>query len=336
MGTLQEQLVFVISPPRAGSTLLQRMLGSHRAIFTHPEPHIVTPLAHLGFWRKVDQAPYDHINSAEAIRQFVGGLPGGDADYYDAARAYTDVLYGRMLAKSGKERFLDKTPAYALVLPFLARLYPKARYLVLTRHPLAVFSSYADSFFEGQWDTAHAFNPILERYVPAMAAFLRESPVPMLQVHYETLVGEPERELERIFSFLNLPQDPDAVNYGSRFEGPSEGPGDPIGVQQHSRPVTESIHKWAPSVAQDPAKRALAESMCARLGDADLEAWGTPRDTLFAPLAAAGGGAIKARRRNRYTFQRRVFLALRKNIHSRPHGTLLRKIQYYCDVLLRE
>jgi hypothetical protein len=72
---MQDRLLFVISPPRAGSTLLQRMLGSHSAIYTHPEPHIITPLAHLGFYDNVDKAPYDHINAAEAIREYVGHLP---------------------------------------------------------------------------------------------------------------------------------------------------------------------------------------------------------------------------------------------------------------------
>jgi hypothetical protein len=71
-----------------------------------------------------------------------------------------------MLGQSGKAMFLDKTPAYGLVLPFLAKLYPRARYVVLTRHPLAVLSSYAGSFFEGDYDAAVAFNDILGRYVP--------------------------------------------------------------------------------------------------------------------------------------------------------------------------
>ena len=224
--SVEERMIFVISPPRAGSTLLQRMIGSHESVFTHPEPHIVTPLAHLGFWNKVDRAPYDHINSAEAIRLYVDKLPNRDRDYYDAARAYCDVLYGRMLDASGKARFLDKTPAYALVLPFLSRLYPRAKYVVLTRHPLAVFSSYANSFFEGRWDTAYEFNPIVERYVPAMARFLREASVPTHQVSYELLVSSPEPELEQIFSFLGITPDPGAVDYGKRYKNESSGPGD--------------------------------------------------------------------------------------------------------------
>ena len=331
-----ERMIFVISPPRAGSTLLQRMIGSHKSVFTHPEPHIITPLAHLGFWGKVDRAPYDHINSAEAIRLYVEQLPNREHDYYDAARAYCDVLYGRMLESSGKERFLDKTPAYALVLPFLSRLYPQSKYVVLTRHPLAVFSSYANSFFEGRWDTAHEFNPILERYVPSMARFLRDRSVPVHQVAYEALVSQPERELDRIFSFLQLTPDPGAVDYGSRFKSERSGPGDPIGVGRHDRPVTQSVDKWARELAADREKLSLARAMVDRLSDDDLETWGYPRSEVFQPLEQAGGSAPPKRIVNRYTLQRRVFLALRKNIHQRPHGALLRRVQYYCDVLLRD
>ena len=41
---MQDRLIFLVSPPRAGSTLLQRMLASHAEIFSPPEPHLLTPL----------------------------------------------------------------------------------------------------------------------------------------------------------------------------------------------------------------------------------------------------------------------------------------------------
>ena len=83
---MKDRLLFVISPPRSGSTLLQRMIGSHSEVFTHPEPHLMTPLAHLGYYENVDKAPYDHINSAEAMRLFVEGLPRQE-DFSGAQRA---------------------------------------------------------------------------------------------------------------------------------------------------------------------------------------------------------------------------------------------------------
>lgn len=328
-------LVFVISPPRAGSTLLQRMMGAHSEIFTHPEPHLITPIAHLGVYGNVDKAPYDHINAAEATKAFIEGLPGGERDYLDALRAYTDTLYGRMLSTSESSYFLDKTPANALVLPFLQRLYPDAKYVVLTRHPLAVFSSYANSFFDGDWQAARAFNPILERYVPAMATFLRNRPVPLLHVAYEDLVTEPAPQLERIFAYMGLEHDPDVVEYGKA--GPvKKGLGDPITVHTKDRPVADSVDKWAAELVHDAGKRALAEEMIGRLDRADLEAWQWPLDALWAPVELAGGGPPPKPARNSYALQRRVMLALKKDIHNRPHGKIVKRVKYYCDVLLRE
>ena len=332
---VQDRLLFVISPPRSGSTLLQRLIGSHSQVFTHPEPHLMTPLAHLGYWGNVDKAPYDHINAAEALKLFVSGLPRQEEDYLDALRAYSDTMYGRMLAPTGKRYFMDKTPANALVLPFLAKLYPQAKYVVLTRHPLAIFSSYANSFFDGSWARAHEFNPIVERYVPAMAKFLREQPAPSTHVIYEDLVVDPQAHLARVFDFLGLENEPEAVEYGKRFQS-KKGPGDPISVEKHDRPVTDSVDKWAAELAADPAKLELATKMIEALDPADLETWGLPKSRVFDALATAGNAKPPERVLNSYTIQRKVMLALKKNIHDRPHGRLIKRVRYYCDVLLRE
>jgi hypothetical protein len=306
---VQDRLLFVVSPPRSGSTLLQRLIGSHSQVFTHPEPHLITPLAHLGYYANVEKAPYDHINAAEALKLFVSGLPRQEEDYLDALRAYADTMYGRILEPTGKRFFMDKTPANALVLPFLAKLYPHAKYVVLTRHPLAIFSSYANSFFDGSWARAHEFNPIVERYVPAMARFLRERPVPLHHVVYEELVQAPEEHLARVFEYLGLPNEPGAVEYGKKFQS---------------------------ELAADPGKLALAQQMIERLDPADLATWGLPKERAFDALANAGASKPPERVLNGYTLQRKVMLALKKNIHTRPHGKLIQKVRYYCDVLLRE
>jgi hypothetical protein len=338
---MQERLLFLISPPRSGSTLLQRMLGSHSQVFTYPEPHLITPLAFLGFHDLVDRAPYDHINASEAIKTFVSGLPKGEADYLDALRAYADTMYGRMLSKSDKRYFLDKTPAYSLVLPFLTRLYPEAHYVVLTRHPLAIMSSYANSFFDGDWHGANEFNPIVNRYVPAIARLLREPTEHVLHVRYEQLVREPETELSRVFAFLDLADEPGATDYGEKFDASvPAGMGDPITVGKEARPVESSLNKWVAELIDDSAKLTLASQIIHRLDDDDLRLWGFDKAQLLAPLEQArrwGDVAeFKKPETNNYILQRRILLALKKDIHRRPHGKLLEKVRYYCNVLLRE
>ena len=338
---LDQRMFFVIGAPRSGTTLLMRMLNVHSEIYTRPEPHLLTPLAHLGFYDYVDKAPYDPFQSAESVRMFVDDLPNGESDYLDALRAYSDTLYGRMLEPSGRTYFLDKTPAYALVLPFIQRLYPNAVYAVLTRHPFAIFSSYAKSFFDDDWQAAHDFNPILERYVPAMAAFLRRDDVPRrAHLRYEELVSAPEEGLRRICGVAGLPYEESMIDYGAKsVEG--AGLGDPIGVGKQSRPTTTSIDKWALQASGDPERIELLQRMLAVLTDDDLAVFGYTRETIWTPLEQVDSGAAEraqqqAKRWDRHHLERRLLLHLRKNIHVRPLGRVLKRTRFYCDVLLRE
>lgn len=338
--SIEPRLIFVIGPPRSGTTLLMRMLSSHSQIYSRAEPHLLTPLAHLGYFDTVDAAPFDHLQAAQAAKELVAELPRAEEDYLDACRAYVDVLYGRLLESKGggKRFFLDKTPANALVLPFITRLYPKARYVVLTRHPAAVFSSYANSFFDGDYESARRFNPILNRYVPAMARLLREQRVPLAHVHYEQLVQQPEADMRRVCDLLGLPFEPGMIEYGEHaFE--SRGLGDPIGVGQHTRPVTESVDRWADELAADPAKLNVVREMIAAIDDGDLETWGFPRSTFLAPVeqAAARGAQYVPRRTkwNRFVVERKVLTFLRRHSHGNVAERLIRRVRDLCDILLR-
>lgn len=337
---MNSRMIFIISSPRSGSTLLERMISSHSKVLGGPEPHLMTPLAHLGYYDTVDKAPYDHLRAVAAQREFVERLPGGESIYLEALRAYCNTLYGTLLnTASGKVMLLDKTPAYALVLPFISRIYPDAKYIVLTRHPGAIFSSYAESFFESDWQAAHDFNPIVERYVPAIARFLRETSVPRYHVRYEDLVKDPAGHMEKICAICGLEFEPDMVEYGKKQPVEQKGLGDPIGVKQHQRPVTSSIDKWVNGVVGDPVREALLKQMIGSCLPADLETWGYPVDQIYEPLKSAKPASSGKKKSgfdwDTFKIQRRVLHIMRKDIHNNSLGKLVRKIRFACDVLLR-
>jgi hypothetical protein len=335
---MSSRLAFVVGPPRSGSTLLMRILNATSQVYSRYEPHLLPALAHLGFWDTVDKAPYDQLQAQQAIQAYVADLPSGEQDYWDACRAYLDVLYGRMLdtAPAGERYFLDKTPANSLVLPFMAKVYPNAKFIILTRHPAAIFASYANSFFDGDFKAALDFNPILSRYVPVMAAFLRDKPIHHLHVRYEDLVTDPEGQLARISEFLDIPYEPDAVNYQKK-EVAGTGLGDPVGVKAHSRPVTTSIHKWAPELAADPDKFNAVADQLSKVPAEDLASFGYPKETLWAPMEEADPKAwVPAKKKwDRFQRQRMLLVWLRRDIQNRWHGGLVKKIRFFCDVLLR-
>jgi hypothetical protein len=326
---MKPSMLFVISSPRSGSTMLERMLESHSQIQGGPEPHILTPLAHLGVWDKVDKAPYDHVLAAESQKLFLEQLPKGEQDYWDACRAYCDVLYGRWMETSDKTICLDKTPAYGLILPFMMKVFPDAKFVVLTRHPLATFSSFANSFFDGDYQVAQKFNPLLNRYVPALAKFLRQDEVPFIHVQYENLVKDPESWMEKIYEYIGIPFEKESIDYGShkRDETEKKGLGDPIGVQQHSRPSTGSD------------KLSLMQTVIGQLDPADLETCGYPIDTLWSAMDEAEGKTFTPKKQplSRYRLQRKAIIKARGLAQSnKAFRGLLSKVRLAADVLLRD
>ncbi|MFQ5698362.1 MAG: sulfotransferase [Myxococcota bacterium] len=337
---MESRLIFLISAPRSGSTLLARMLGAHSAIAAGPEPHLISPLACLGYFERVESAAYDPVLSQMGIRELVRRLPDGEKVYLEACRAYSDALYRAWLnAQPPSEWVLDKTPAYALFLDFLERLYPNARYLVLTRTPLAILWSQVESFFDGDFAAAERQSPVLARYVPAIARFLRESATARLHLHYEQLVAEPRAQMERVLGFLGLGFEEATIEYGSTGQAASpasRGLGDPVGVSRHDRPVTSSSLRWASALGADPERRSQALRALERLDDADLETWGYPRNEILRALEAAAPGSRAARRPfSRYALERKLLVLLRRNIHHNALGRLVRRVRLACDVLLR-
>ena len=174
-----------------------------------------------------------------------------------------------------------------------------------------------------------------------MASFLREAPVKRLyHVRYEDLVANPEQELRNICSIADLPYTDDLVNYGEK-EVDGTGLGDPIGVQQHKRPTTASVHKWAENVAGNDERVAMLQKMLEPLLSEDLEQLGYPRDALFEPLDSVDPEKAKkaqsaAKKWDRHHLQRRTLLHLRRGIHGNVLGRTLSRVRFYCDVLLRE
>ncbi|HWN97614.1 MAG TPA: sulfotransferase, partial [Methylomirabilota bacterium] len=120
---------FIISQPRAGSTLLQRLLATHPQIQTIGEPWLAIPFVYA-LREKGVSAEYIHVSMAQGFGDFVSKLPGGRADYFQEVRAMLERLQQKIPAP-GKTYFLDKTPRYHLILEELAEIFPDAKFIVL-------------------------------------------------------------------------------------------------------------------------------------------------------------------------------------------------------------
>lgn len=223
--------------------MIQNILGGHPEIFTLQEPWLMLhPLydhCHSG------KAEYEWDHANKAVRIFLDSLPNGTADYFEGVRQMYGYLYKRALATSGKPVFLDKTPRYYFIIPELKMTFPKARFIILFRNPLAVLVSIIRSWdllflYEYKEDLLRAPQLLLNG-----ADHIKDSGV---VVQYEKFITAPERELRRICVSLDLDFKPELLEYNNRdldhwIFGDRQG-----NLQNNIRPVPQLHEKWIHSL----------------------------------------------------------------------------------------
>lgn len=291
-----DQLIFMISLPRSGSTLLQKILGGHSDIYTRSEPwlmlHPLYALKSTGI-----QANYNASLATNGVRDFIAGLPeNGDSLYYSQLRNCYLSLYAPYLHSSEKSRFLDKTPRYYAIFDELQKTFPNAKFIILYRNPLAVLAS----MLEETWVKTNIGN--LKSYRMDLyegAKFLQRdfsAYVNTFTVRYEELLLNPEHTTETLFNFLGLPNQPDCIEYGNHG-GERWMYGDPITVYEKSRPDAKHAAAWQKQLAI-PENRKLLLDYLQLLGRDGLECLGysfdEARNSFFDTGESPHAGAPEA------------------------------------------
>ncbi|MEO5811094.1 MAG: sulfotransferase [Rhodanobacter sp.] len=142
---LFDRPVFIISPPRAGSTLLFETLARAPQVFSigHESHALLEGLSELhpaaqGFAsNRLDAANGHPALLAELRRRFQNELRDRD----------------RQPPTHWPVRMLEKTPKNALRVPFLARAFPQAHFVYLHRDPQQTLASMLEAWRSGRFRT---------------------------------------------------------------------------------------------------------------------------------------------------------------------------------------
>ncbi len=265
IGIHGQNLIFLISQPRAGSTLLQRMLGSHPDIHATSEPWLMLCPLYLLREKGFEGEDNDFTSVADGIQSFLGTLPEGEKIYREALRRAFAFFYDRALAGTGKTFFLDKTPRYYFIIPELYRVFPKAKYIFLLRNPLAVLTSMLDT-----WVRYNPFRLYHYRHDLLTAPSSIIEGIELLKsnaivIRYEELVKEPERVLRQLCNQLEITYHPEMVEYG-QHQLPRWPYGDQKTVYQHTRPIPELAEKWKETLSRSYMWQQWARAYLQSLG----------------------------------------------------------------------
>jgi hypothetical protein len=219
--------VFILSTMRSGSTLLRVLLNSHSRICSPHEMHLRT--LEVRFTEFYTRLAMDKL-----------GLDGPGLEYL-----LWDRLLHRELGRSGKEVIVDKTPGNALCWRRLRECWPEARYVFLLRHPGSVLGSVLDTS-QSQWkgmtqmmleqfpsasgsrgtreterpDATDMMTKMVLEHLEGVDEAMKT--LPGLTVRYEELVERPVDVTRPICAFLDVPWEPQMLEYGKHDHGPFE------------------------------------------------------------------------------------------------------------------
>lgn len=237
--------VFVTGAPRSGTTLLKTVLVAHSQMAG-------TDYESTGLFRYRNLEAY-RIDELE--RQKVDAAISGTKHIVPLFEKLAEAV----LAQHGAARFVDKLTVRAWRLKFVARHFPRARFVNIVRdgrdclcsarrHP-NVLQSETVSMFARYWKSCVE---IPMRTIP---------PDRLKTITYEQLTAEPEQTLRGVMSFLDIPFEPGQIDPQVYVETSS----------MHTREVhrnlarninTQSQQRWRAELSVDDqlAFRGVAES----------------------------------------------------------------------------
>lgn len=220
--------VFILSPPRSGSTLLRVMLAAHPALFAPPELQLLsfntlqereaTFTGRYSFWREGTIRALMNIMDcdAEGAGKLMAECQGKGMT--------TQQFYLFMQERIGARKLVDKTPAYALNTETLRRAeeyFISAQYIHLSRHPNGMIRSFEDARLDQIFRYEHSFSTRqLAELVwtichQNITDFLQDiSPQRQYRIKFEELVKQPTEILKELCEFLDLEFHPPMAQLG--------------------------------------------------------------------------------------------------------------------------
>lgn len=188
---LEEPFVFVIGPPRSGTTLMHRVLMNHSCL--------------TGFEEETAIFSLRSVEDTQRFSHFVSDAQHSEALFGAVSLAeFCLRLHEIVLNRPKGGRFVEKTPQHAKWLHYIAARFPAAQFVFCVRDPRDTYCSALASGVIPQSKNLHKhasyFNKCAAGLITAPQDLQRRTHV----VRYEDFVSDPALRLSTIMAFLGL------------------------------------------------------------------------------------------------------------------------------------
>ncbi len=272
------KLIFLISQPRSGSSLLQQLLLQHSKITSATETWMMLPL--ISCYKDLEQRDsYDHKSAIINLNFFLSRHEL-ESDYKEQIKKLAISIYNSV---SGDKYFLDKTPRYFHICDELHNLFPEAKFIYLVRNPLSVFTSILSYNFNGN---TRSLLKTRDRYFDLYLApqallkqFKKKNKNNSFFIKYEDIICNAPSEIKNILAFLGL-GDEEITEYSIEGDFKTTVFIDTKSVRRHNKPVDHYLNAWKKNLHYHHQKRAARHYIQA-LDNHYFEAFGYNKEKIL-------------------------------------------------------
>ncbi|HEY4214886.1 MAG TPA: sulfotransferase [Steroidobacteraceae bacterium] len=244
--------IFVVGLPRSGSTLVERILGSHTALRAAGElPHFALSVV-AGVSSGLNTSSTQRQTAPLPRRELV--MRSAQVDFPALGRDYLSKVRA---AGVEAERFIDKMPLNFLYCGLIRRALPNARIVHVRRSPMAAcFAIYKKLFQDGypfSYDLGElgryyiAYGRLMDHWTATLPGLIHE-------LSYEALVADPRRATQELLAFCGLEWEDACLEFHNN-RAPSTTAS---AAQVRHRLHNNSVAQWRQYASQlEPLRRQL-------------------------------------------------------------------------------
>jgi hypothetical protein len=234
--------------PRTGTTLVERILGSHSQVFPAGELSNFS-LELIALVRKATRGR--RLSRVEFV------AASATVDFRTLGEAY---LAATRPLRDTRPRFIDKLPFNFLYAGLIHLALPKAKIVNLQRHPMDTCYAVYKQLFRDAYPFSYDLDelgPYYIAYHQLMRHWNEVMPGVIHTIRYETLVAGLEEESRRLLAYCNLPWEDQCLRFHENRQASTTA-----SATQVRQPVySSSIGKWRRYERQlEPLRRLLEDA----------------------------------------------------------------------------
>lgn len=234
--------VFVLSPPRTGSTLLRVILAGHPRLFAPPELNLL-PFTTLRERKSLFTGPAaSHLQGTIRALMEIKKCSLEEAqkimEHLETQDITVKEFYCQLQDWIGDRLLVDKSPGYSNdieIMELIELYFREPLYIHLMRHPYGMIHSYVEArmdLLNSQQLTdelaltrRELAEVIYTNSVSSILEFLKKIPPErQMPIKFEELTAKPEETAKDICRFLNLEYDPEMIQpYKERKKRMTDG-----------------------------------------------------------------------------------------------------------------